>query len=187
MTIKALSFDEMKTKLGDMVEGRPHLARYILCGQTSFSENGETFALRGSPALSRGEPDLVTRDVPADGIATRRRDGYDRARERSTPAESDRLVQEIRDEIAAEQRAGEPAPQPRVARAETPKPAAKVGHTKIAALLDGEAEPSALALGQRSVSRIDAHRADQAARSVGRIQGKVPGKLASLLDPKGAA
>jgi hypothetical protein len=207
MTIKALSYDEMKTKLGDMVEGRRWLAGLILNGHTSFSENGETYALRGSPALSRGEPDLVTRDVSPAPRA--------RTSERDHETESDRLLCEYREEAVKEERS---APTETLARVAPPGPAPEpqpIGHARIADRLDGKSE--ALPLNQSRQTRIATQRAVDAtrerytfqavaarsyepaslvtaraatkARRIGHIQGHKPSSIAARLGdgPKGAA
>jgi hypothetical protein len=171
MITKELSSDELENKLGEaFVKSRPQLAYYILSGQTSYSEKGETYALRGSRAVRH---ELVTKDEPLE----QRRD----------------LGNEIREEIEADKRPAEAEPRPALLRAPEPEPAkapAKVGHTKIAALFEGKADPSPLRSVKLGTSRIEAQRADHAARNVGRFNGKRPSKMASMLDgtePKGAA
>ncbi len=207
MTIKSLSFDEMRTKLGDMLDGRPHIASIILSGQASFSEKGETYALRGSPALTRGEPELVTREAPA-------------VREQRHESSTERLYREAHAQIASEERSAPAEPRPRLTPpAAEPTPAkAGQGHAKIADRLDGKASsappalqtrdsriatqraahsarahvfelPAATAQKAHPNARVEAQRADERVRSIGHVRGKTPASIASRLGdgPKGAA
>ncbi len=175
MAIKELNFDQMKIKLGAVIHERPDLARLILSGQTRYSEGAETFALRGSPAA-------VTRDLPASVVQASHSPSM-------APAGHQELAQEIRAEMATERQRGAesnpPASSAQAQQESAPKPEAP--HTKIAARLEGQTSEAAGVLKLDHSRRLTQHRAAQAARSVGHVQGKQPSKLASRIEKLGGA
>lgn len=190
MTIKALSLHDMKAKLGDMVEGRPWLASLIMNGHSSFSDGKETYALRDSPALSRGEPELVTREMELPAIG-KRSSGYDRARAHVGPEGAQALGTEIREEMKTEERSAIEA-ETRQAPLPAPAPALSVTratppvHVKLAARLGGtDAKP--LNAKTALVDRIAIQREVATVRSIGIKAGARPSALAGRLAKLGGA
>lgn len=204
------------TLLNKLAEERPHLAMAVLNGNTAFTAEGTTFALRASRAAEGARSataGLVTRDIstapsPDDGEPVRRDD-------ESQAAFKQREVEWLREQYKSTPVIGA-APVTRSAAAEQ-RPQAKAGHAKIADRLESGDPSSALPATratrietQRAVSETRAHRyklpasvAKEAppsvhvsaqrradtARAIGRIHGATPASIAARLgdSPKGAA
>jgi len=155
---------------------RPYLAKFVLDGQSSYTEDGNTYVLRSSPAEHEARlepPALITRELEPSGSPL------------------SRLAEEIRAEQRAERGGDISSPMPAKSEQRTTpelteqsEPPKKTGE-KLKALLDGDGGGERLphetkrAIGETTQElRIRNQREADARRA--KTQGRVPAKGSKL-------
>jgi hypothetical protein len=122
---KECSFNELKNQIAEMIELRPELARYVLSGQTSYTDGGVTYALAGSPAAQRsahrGEAPSTRGDVTSEIARVKAETAEIEARTATLQARAQELELEIkREKIKRDLATRTPAPAAIPVPAESP-------------------------------------------------------------------